>query len=497
MERRFARLGPSATVVLAGLGVPCVASADLNDLLPLLQNPIEIAAARANQSVYDALTTPQGPGQGPRCDPMLSADPGTGSCTGNAFLVFSEVRELVHTANELTGGGPTGFSLGLDRESLGFALRWTAAEELAAQGSAATRFSGSQLNSLASRISALRFGARGFSVVDADISSEERFASLGGSSLGGGASADADDLVKKWGGFIDGSFGYGRQDDTTNLPTPGSEDAFDYDGLDVTVGLDYRFGQRIVVGAILGHTKRRIDFDSSQSIVDGSIESDGQSLLLYTLWESGDVYVSASFGMQSLGHDLVRRIVYPSLNPLVPSTDETALSSTDSQSLLGSFGIGYAWRRGGFTVEPYLRGEYQDIDIDGFSERNAEGFDFTFGDQSITSFDASAGLKLQQVFTPSFGIVIPFLRAEIHRDLSDDVRSIDAVYSGIVDITGLESPQNFNVATNDADDQYYIGTFGFSLVLKHGLQGFLQYQQTFELEHIDDRAIAGGVRFEF
>jgi len=496
MERNFVRRAwPLAALVIAAL--PGLARADLLDLIPQLQNPIEIAAARANQSVYDQLTTPAGAGQAPRCDPLQRTDPGVGTCTGEVFRVFDRVRHLVHTANQLTGAGPTTFSLGVDRARLGRALRWTAAEELAAQGSSATRFAGGQLNSLASRISALRFGARGFKVARADAGEDERLAGTSEHQIGGAASADEIGIAKRWGGFIDGSSGYGRQNDTTNLANAGSEDAFDYDGLELTGGIDYRLGESTVVGLILGYTNRSIDFDSRVSTVDASIDSSGSSAMLYTLWEGRSVYASISLGLQTLDHDLRRRIAYASLNPLVPSIDETASSSTDSRTYLGSFNFGYQWRRGGFSAEPYLRGEFQNLVIDGFSERNANGFDFTYGDQTINAFDAALGLRLQHVFTPAFGILIPFLRAEVHRDLGEDQRTIDAVYSGVVGEIGLEGEQNFNVATNEPDESFYIGAAGVSLVFKHGIQAFVQYQQTFALEHIDDRAIAGGLRFEF
>jgi uncharacterized protein YhjY with autotransporter beta-barrel domain len=497
MESTFASRPHSIVAIIAGMSLPLLARADLDDLIPQLQSPIEIAAARANQSVYDLLTIPQGPNLRATCDPSLSADPGEGPCSGETFRVFANVRHLVHNANQLTGSGPTDFSLGLDRRRLGFALRWTAAEELAAQGNAATRFSADQLNSLASRISALRFGARGSRIARTGFNSETQLASRDRQSLGGGASADSEGIAKRWGGFLDGSSGYGRQDDTTHLATPGSEDAFDYDGLDLTAGVDYRVEQRTIVGLILGYTRRDIDFDSSVSIVDASIESAGQSLLLYALWENENWYAAASVGLQSLDHDMVRRIAYPSFNPLIAPIDETALSSTESQSVLGSFNVGYSWRRGGFMLEPYVRGELQNIDVDGFSERDANGFEFAYGDQSIESFDAALGLKLQQVFAPSFGIVIPFVRGEFHRELGNDRRTIDAAYTAIAATTGIEGAQNFNLATNEPDDQFYTGSVGCSLVFKHGVQAFLQYQQTFELEHIEDRAIAGGLRFEF
>lgn len=488
---------PRAAVSMAFLCLGSQAAvADLLDLVPSLSNPIEIDAARANQSVYDLLTLPQ-EGRVPTCDPALTSDPGQGSCTGEVFRVFDRVRHLVHTANQLTGGGPTTFSLNLDQQRLGRALRWTAAEELAAQGTSATRFASSQLNSLASRISALRFGARGFRVVDSDVSSKEIYASSAMKLTGGGASADEFEIAKRWGGFIDGAMGYGRHDDTTNLATPGTEDAFDYDGVDVTAGFDYRFGGQTVVGIMLGYADRSMEFDSNASVVDASIDASGYSVMLYMLWEHDDLYVSASLGMQSLQHDLRRRIAYPSFNPSFAPIDETAFSHTDSRSTLSSINLGYTWRRGGFSLEPYLRAEYQSIAIDGFTESNAPGFDFTYGEQMIDALDSSAGLKVQQVFRPAFGIVIPFVRGEFHYDFDDDRRTIDAVYSGVVQATGLGSDANFAIATNATDDQYYLGAAGLSVVFKHGVQAFLQYQQTFALDHIDDRAVAGGVRFEF
>ena len=454
------------------VALPGSAHADLTALIPQLSNPIEIAAARANQSTYDLLTT----GQTPQCDPLLRVDPGVGTCTGETFRVFDRVRHLVQTANQLTGAGPTTFSLNVDRARLGRALRWTAAEELAAQGTSATRFAGSQLNSLASRLSALRFGARG---------------------SGSGASSDELGIAKRWGGFIDGAVGEGRQDDTTNLATPGSEDAFDFDGVDVTGGFDYRLGASSVVGLMLGYTTRSIEFDASVSVVDATIDAQGESAMLYAMWEGERLYASVSAGVQRLDHDMRRRIAYASLNPLVAPIDETSRSSTGSTSLLASFNAGYHWQLGGFALEPYLRGELQDIRIDSFSERGGDGFDFAYDGQSIESFDVAAGMRLQYVFTPSFGVVIPFLRGELHKDLAEDARTIDAVYAGIVGATGFEGGQNFDVRTNEPDDEFYIGAVGLSLVFKHGIQAFVQYQQTFALERIEDRTIAGGLRFEF
>jgi len=461
------------------------ARADLTDPQILSQlRPLEQLAAVANQAVYDELTSSG------TCDPLI---PGPqGACTGQVFQVFSRVRELVDNSNELTqSGGPREFSLGLDIENLGFALRWTAAEELAAQGASATQFSANQISSLGSRLAALRFGASGFrSAANVNVPGDARSAALGG-----GAAADEESIAKRWGGFIDGSFGYGNRKDTTF--GSGFEDAFDFDGQEITVGVDYRLNDAFVVGLLVGHTDRAIDFDSSLSIVDARIDTDGYSTMAYAMWEKGDLYVNGSVGGQWLSLDQRRRITYPSFNPLVAPIDETALGSSDSTAISATLGLGYDLRWQAFSFEPFAKAEYQDITIDAFTEHSANGFDFNYGEQKLTSLETGLGFKLQYVFTPSFGVLVPYLRAEYRHESRNDSRSISAVYAGIAAFAASAPGVNFNLPTDQPDDSYYVASGGMSIVLKHGLQGFIQYAQVFDLEPFSDRVITGGIRLEF
>src|SRR2546428_12355898 len=77
-----------------------------NDLVALTAgNPafddLERAAARANQSVYNALVVPC------QTDPRLP-------CSPQQAALFGKVRELVATANELNTGSPNSARLHLD-----------------------------------------------------------------------------------------------------------------------------------------------------------------------------------------------------------------------------------------------------------------------------------------------------------------------------------------------------------------------------------------------
>lgn len=488
----FIRAGGMAAALLSS--VPFVARADLRDPAILAQlSPFEQRAALANQAVYDRLTLdPDGAGP-------LQAQCGFFGGGGDSFcsdpslqLVFENLRELVDTANDIGGSGSTTYSLGYDVANLGFALRWTAAEEFAAQGASATEFSNSQLGALASRLSALRFGARGMRLANSTNGGFGTLASNRRSRLGGGASADADSIASRWSVFIDGSYGFGAREDSTF--EGGFEDAFDFDGREFTVGMDHRFTDAIVAGVMSGYSNKSIDFDVARSIVDASMRVEGYSLIAYGQWESGNLYVNGSFGGQWLDLDTRRRILYPSFNPRVASVDSTALSATSSSAVTATFGAGYEARAFGISFGPYLKAEYQDITIDGFTEGGpqADGFAFDVGGQKIKSLDTALGVRAQRVFTPSFGVVVPFLRAEYHKELENDARAVSAVYTDATTITTA----GFNVPTDEPDDDFVVLATGVSMVWPHGWQGFLQYQQVVGLDRYSDRVITAGMRYE-
>lgn len=450
-------------------------------------NALERAAARANQASYNQLIGTCANGVGP-------------SCSQSDLVVFENTRELVETANELLGSGSTRFSLGLDEEGLGFALRWTAAEELAGQGSATTKFAASQLSALSTRLAVLRWGVSGLRT--ANNTSDDGDILLAGvrRTAGGGASSDVPSEFSRWGSFIDGSFGYGSKDPTD------LEDAFDFDGSEVTVGVDYRFRPSLVAGLIAGYSSKEIDFDSSRSIVDGGIESDGFSLIVYGMLEGDHAYMSASLGYQALTHDTTRRITYPSLNPTVGSVDSTARSSTDSASFLATANAGYSLRFGAFSIDPVLDISYSDTSVDAFTETSIDNldpngandpFNLQVGKQSIESLDLAPSLKLQYVFTPKFGVIIPYIIGRYHFELSDDARTISSRYADALGELLGAGGSDFAVSTDVPDDEYYTLAGGCTLVLPHGLNGFVQYLDVLGFDAYSDSVITAGFRFEF
>jgi outer membrane lipase/esterase len=457
-------------------------------------NALEQLSAVANQASYNAMTA--NPNAAVFCNPgQVAASP---TCPAAVFLVFSNLRELVQTANALlNNGGPTRYSLNLDDRGLGFALRWTAAEELSAPGSVARQFLSGQLSSVASRIAALRFGASGFTVGGLSLQQAGRpaLAVNAPQVLGGGASADSSDvgIASRWGGFLNGAFGWGYREPST------FEDAFAFDSKDVTLGVDYRLTRRLVLGVSAGYTNQRIDFDPSASVVGGGIRSHGLSAMVYANYEWEGPYVSAAAGYQHLTYSTTRLITYPSLNIAEPSVDATAYGSTHSSALLLTASAGWFLSHNAASVEPYINADYRRIRLAGYRERSVDnvgggpaGFDFDYAPQQINILDASVGVRLQYVLRPAFGVLTPYAKVAYHHNFAANNYSVSSAYNAI-----SSSGAGFDLPTDSPDNHFYEFAGGFSVVLKHGIQGFVQFQIATGMQFVTSRMISGGIRGEF
>jgi len=460
-------------------------------------NELERLSAYGNQAAYNVLTA--NPRGAIYCNPTQTAASAT--CPQQQFLVFSNLRELVQTANELLQNGqPTFYSLHTDDLGLGFALRWTSGANLAAPGSVATQFSNGQLSSIAGRMAALRLGATGFVLSGLSLQQGDQApVALGApQALGGGASADGSGIgiASRWGGFINGAFGWGYRQPSV------LEDAFAFDSKDVTVGLDYRLTRRLVLGASAAYTNERVDFDTLRSVAGGGFRSNGYGLMLYGQYEWDGPYITASVGWQRANFDETRLITYPSFNIAVPSTDATAQGSTHTNSLMASASAGWALTWRGAVAEPYLTADYRHVDLAGFQESSvvnsgpdvgqSAGFDFDYASQQFHILDSAVGLRLQYSFTPSFGVIVPFGKFEYHIDFGANAYSVVSSYNAIAG-----SGAQFNLPTDPADNHFYEFAGGLSVVLKHGFQGFIQYQTTSGMTYITSRLISGGIRAEF
>ena len=83
-----------------------------------------------------------------------------------------------------------------------------------------------------------------------------------------------------------------------------------------------------------------------------------------------------------------------------------------------------------------------------YAIRSYYGFDLGVSQQRIESLDASLALRFQYVFTPRFGVAIPYLNLAAHRELKDNARTITTGFAAVSDILGTNT---FAVPTDFPD----------------------------------------------
>jgi uncharacterized protein with beta-barrel porin domain len=378
----------------------------------------------------------------------------------------------------------------------------------------ATEFSNSQLSNLAARMTALSFGARGLGIAGLyhlRSADSPLFAQTGGAAT----DTTAREQYSPWGGFINGSYGYGSKDPTS------LEDAFDFDGSEITLGVDYRLASGVVLGGMFGATEQVIDFDeaaSSISVVDGGVDADGSSFMVFALYQGERLSLSGSLGTQSMDYEVERKIEYPSFNPNTVSVNTLAISRPQADIGVATFNVGYAFSWNRLTIEPFFNVDYKDVTIDSFAEERSinrisnatqsRRFDLTVSEQSFESLVGSVGLRFQYVVTPRFGVIIPYWNVSAKRELEDQARTISAGYAALEGILG-PSGRAFVVPTDPPDENYVTFSVGVSTIFRGGRQrqldgpiaggltGFFQLQKISSFENYEDQMLAGGFRYEF
>lgn len=468
-----------------------MAYADFEQLLGSFSTDLEERSAEAVLRTYNRLIEEEG-----------CTDRSTGldqsQCTGRTFLIFRNAREIVHTGNDISGTGVTTFSLRSNLEGLGFALRWFAAEEYAAQGDMSSDFVGGQVSGLGSRLSALRFGARGFQFVHNGVSAPNgEYAGVYGES---GGAAGTGSNYSKLGGFFNLQSSVGSR-----APT-GRENAFDSEGVSFTSGLDYRINNNWIAGAMFGYSEQQIDFDSSLSIVDGEIESTGFNFMPFFMYQSGYWYISGSLGFQQLDFDSRRAISYPSNNLNIESTDTETIANTQATiiSAFAEVGYSYIWKK--VTLEPFFNLNTSSISIGEFVEDdiNNDAFDLVVKEQNLSTIDYSFGLKTQYTFTPRIGVFVPFFTLEYVGQTDTASRDVEAYYDGL-----SSDESTYFIPTEELDGNYQTVSVGMSAVLRGGreltagggvggdIQAYFNIKQITGLEGYELMFYTIGARYAF
>lgn len=387
-------------------------------------------------------------------------------------------------------------------------LQQFSGEEASSQGRYATEGSASQFKSLASRLSAIRRGARSsglaFNLQGVDVLSVADSGSQdsGNRALIGGAASDSDaDLGWAWFGNVE--YGFGDRDSSTN------ENAYDADSFAALFGVDYAVNENIVVGAAINVSRSDVNFDREagsgiEAVSGGGLESRNESISLFANFSYGPMYASTilSVGRGDVDMERVANISLATSGGLTGGQAALvgrAKSDTETDQWAAETQIGYTLGEGATTFDVYGGLSVASLGIDGFRETGTI-LGLTFGSQEVDSLEGFFGASVRRAMSTNAGVFVPYASAEFHYEFDNDARTLSARYNLSPRAKG-ELFQNeiddFQIPTDDADNTYFDVTVGVSAQYGNNMAAFAQFSSLLAVKNVSANVFTIGIRGSF
>ncbi len=296
---------------------------------------------------------------------------------------------------------------------------------------------------------------------------------------GGAAGADGIDIESPWGFFINGRVSFG------DAPQTGRETGYDFETQGITTGVDYRVGDRLVIGAGLGYLGTNVDVAQG----GGSLDVSGISVSLYTTYYTRRFYLDGIVAYGRNDYEMERILELPV--PFRGATRQVTRGTPEGAQLSLDVGVGYDFSIGAATLGGFLRASLIDASIDAFSETGAGPFDLRFGEQEIESLQTEAGFELSYPASFRWGVVQPSLRLSYLHEFMDDRRVIRARFRS----DALGRP--FVVVTDTPDRDFFNVGAGVTVTLPRSMATYLLFDTDLERDDLDIYTLSGGFRFQF
>jgi outer membrane autotransporter protein len=393
--------------------------------------------------------------------------------------------------NDYDGDG----TLGNDPNGLSIAERnlsyeQVAFDELAATRAASTETTSTNIDLLKGRMIALRSGHRGVQLAGLGIRDSEgnqlRGRDLEASfaeRLAAGDDPMSDLLSDRVGLWATGMGTWGDYDQTEEEAGFDIEDAWGIVG-----GIDYRFSEQVVAGISVGYSESTFDFDRNA----GDLDKEAIHLAAYGTYQMERWYIDGVISYANIDYDLDRNIAY-ALGSAAPVTG-TLAGDTDGDEFGVSVGVGYAFNRGAWEIEPYLRANWTHLDIDSYTEDGsgiAAALRLDFDDQTVRALSSDLGIAIRYALSTNFGVVTPYVRAEWAQEYGDDGRDLRATFVADPNQNG------FAFRAHGPDRTYANIAAGLAATLSGGLSAFVDFETVLGLRSVDLYTLSAGLRYQF
>ena len=367
--------------------------------------------------------------------------------------------------------------------------------EKATKGNVAVRQNNRVQNrNLGDRMIALRSGVRGVSLRGLTASlgdyrgSVEDIVQMIADALGplGGGAGELEDTLlsgSRWGYFLSGELSKGDKDETARTS------GFDFENRVITTGIDYRLRDNLILGAAVSFLDGENDIDRD----GGNLDSDGHAFSLYGTWYRENLFVDLSVSLGAMEYEQSRRIVYQ-LGTRA-SVDNRFDAKYDGDSLGVFAGFGWNLIRKQWNINLRATFDYLDSDLDAFTETARStagaGWAVLLDKQNQSWLTGTATATASYVFTPRWGVMIPFIEVDLVHEFDNDPQALTGRFLG--DLQG----ESLSVLTDDPDRNYVRVRAGASVQLPGGFAAFADYGRLFAFDNWGEHTISAGIRYEF
>jgi outer membrane autotransporter protein len=241
----------------------------------------------------------------------------------------------------------------------------------------------------------------------------------------------------------------------------------------VTVGLDYRVTDHLVIGVMgdYSHT-----WTGLQPV--GHIDVDTGQGGLYGTWYERGVYVDAG--------------IFAGHNPYqtsLPNTGGLSTGSSDGAQWSTFVGTGYDWQTGNLTIGPIASPQYTSISLDCFTERGSlTPLDIHSG--SSESLRSDVGVKASYQWHIGMISLSPSLKAVWEHEYKYSAFPITAGFVG-----PPQTGQTFYGPKQGQDSA--VVSVGLSAQWTPAVSVYLHYDGQLGRYHYDSNAVTGGCSISF
>ena len=191
----------------------------------------------------------------------------------------------------------------------------------------------------------------------------------------------------------------------------GSRTSLDFSTAGVSMGVDRRFGEKLVLGVGLGFAQDKTDIGS-----DGTYSrARAYSGVAYGSFQPGAAtFIDGLIGIGSLD--------FKSQRYVAPIAD-VARGDRKGRQVFASVSSGVEFRDNGVLVSPYARLDYASDRLDQSTETGAGLYALTYFRQTTPSVQGALGVRAESVHQTDFGLAMPRLRAEYRREFHGERQS--------------------------------------------------------------------------